>query len=126
MRVDFSKWLNPGALRHRGYIQQLTEGAQDSFGVPAKVWSTFQQVQARVTALRGSELDTVQQKWADARFKIELHYVAGVKRKMRFVWGDLDGDGQPLSAARVLDILDAEDPYGTGAWLVMYCKEWAE
>jgi hypothetical protein len=73
--------------------------------------------------MSGRELETAQQTWAEARFKVITHFISGVKREMRIVWGGLDGSNAPLSTARLLDILDAEDPWGTGTTLVMICKE---
>jgi len=121
--VDEGRSLNPGTLRHRIYIQSKTEGAQNQHGEPAITWATFQEAQARIEAMTGRELETAQQTWADARLKVITHYISGVKREMRIVWGGLDGNNDPLSTARLLDILDAEDPKGTGATLVMICKE---
>jgi SPP1 family predicted phage head-tail adaptor len=109
-------------FRHRIYIQSKTEGAQNEYGEPAVTWANFQECQARIEAMSGRELETAQQTWAEARFKVTTHYLSGVEREMRVVWGGLDGNNDPLSTARLLDILDAEDPTGAGTTLVMICK----
>jgi len=59
-------------------------------------------------------LEAAMQRWAEARFKIESQYVKGIVRAMRGLWGD-----------RYLDVIDAEDPFGTRMSLLIYAKEWA-
>ena len=122
-RIDEGKTLNPGMLRHRIYVRRKAEGAQNAFGEPAITWSILQEMQARIEAMGGRELETAQQTWAEARFTVKAHYVSGIRREDQIVWGGLDGSNNPLSTARLLDILDAEDPTGAGTTLVMICKE---
>jgi head-tail adaptor len=125
MRVDLSRRFNSGLCKERIYIRQQSEGVPTSYGEPSVTWTVFQEARARITPLQGTELERVQQTWANARFKVETPYIAGVKRKMQIVWGDLDGS-DPASTARVLDVLDAEDPYQNRLQLWIYCKEWVE
>ena len=113
MRLDGSKILNPGLLRHTITWQQKTVSGQNSFGEDIYEWDDVMVCRARVTALAGRELEAAQQRWAEARFQIEQHYVSGLKRAMRVAWGD-----------RLLDVIDAEDPWGTGMALRAMAKEW--
>ncbi len=112
-RVDGSTILNPGLLRHRIVWQQKAISGQDSAGQDIYTWTPIVTTQCRVTALQGRELEFANQRWADARFQIEMHYVSTLKREMRGVWG-----------TRYLDIVDAEDPWGTGMVLKVIAKEW--
>lgn len=115
MRIDGSKILNPGLLRHRIIWQQKAVSGQDSVGQDIYAWADFITTPARVTALSGRELEAAQQRWAEARFKIEMHYTPAIEREMRGVWG-----------SRYLDVIDAEDPWGTGMVLHVMAREWAE
>jgi len=128
MRVDLSRRFNPGLCKERIYIQQKTEGVQNSFGVPAVTWSTYQEARARVMPMagKGGEIALGQQTFAEARIRVETAFVAGVTREMRIVWGNLDAEGNPAADARVLNILDVENPYQNGLQLHYYCKEWVE
>lgn len=107
--------LNPGLLREPITITSPTDGGQNAYGEPTVTWSTHQACRARIEALRGAEMEAVQQTWAEARLKVTTHFIAGVKREMRITWG-----------SRTLEILDVEDPNGMRERLVIYCRELVE
>ncbi len=114
MRVDGSSApLNPGALRHLLTIRQKPSGAENTFGENTGEYATFATVYGSIRPLQGRELQAAQQRWADARFRIETQYLAGVTTAMDI----LDDED------RVLDILDVEDPEGCHNRLIMYCNE---
>jgi SPP1 family predicted phage head-tail adaptor len=115
MRSDGSKVLNPGLLRHRITWQEKTVTGQDSLGQNIYEWDDVLITPARVVALVGRELELAQQRWAEARFRVEMHYITGIKREMRGLWG-----------TRYLNVIDAEDPWGTGMVLHVVAKEWVE
>jgi len=121
MRVDESRLLplNPGALRHQIEIQQKVVTSQNSRGEDVYTWALVYFCYASITALQGRELETAQQRWADARYRIEAQYLAGVERAMRIRWWD-------GSAYHLFNILDAVDPQGMRDRLVMICREWVE
>lgn len=118
-RIDGSTILNPGLLNHRIVWQQKAVSGQDSVGQDIYTWGDVITTPARVTALQGRELEAAQQRWAEARFKIEMHYTAAIEREMRGAWF-VDGE------YRYLDVIDAEDPWGTGMVLHVMAKEWVE
>lgn len=104
--------MRSGPYRHRITIQEKTVTGQDSYGQDTVIWPTYHACWASVDSLQGREFQAVQQRWADARFRVRIRYKAGIQRAMRIVWG-----------MRTLDILDAEDPDNTKRQIVMYCKE---
>jgi len=106
--------VNPGRLRHRVTIQRPAASSPlNGFGEPGGPAVTFAAAYASIQALQGREFEAAQRLWADARFLVELQYLAGVTTEMRI----LDDEG------RTLNILDVEDPEGNRARLVMYCSE---
>lgn len=119
MRIDGSRdTLNPGLLRQRVTIQQKSVTGQDTRGQDEYTWASVQETWANITALQGREMEVVQQRWADARFKVIMHFLAGVTFAMRLAW--LDG-----STTRILQIMDVQDPDGLRKRLVLFCREWA-
>jgi len=111
-RVDGSYELNPGVLRHRIVIQRATK-TQSVMGEDVVTWSDLVTLHAQVRAMHGRELEAYQQQWAEARFRIRTWKPAEViRREDRIIW-----DG------RTLDILDAEDPDGTGRELGIIARE---
>ena len=112
--------LDAGKLRDQVTIQEKSVSGQDSLGQDTYTWATVYQIYARVEPLQGRELETMQQRWAEARYKVTLNALAGIERAMRAVWWD-------GSANRVLDILDVQDT--ANAWhgrTVLICRELAE
>ena len=103
-------------LRHRIVIRKRTLGTQDTYGQQAITYPSLGSFWAEITALAGRELETIMQRWAEARFKVRLHYNEyGIDRADRIYWG-----------MRTLDILDIEDAEGDQRWLICYCREFVE
>lgn len=103
-------------LRHRIVVGKRTITGQDSYGNDTITYPTLGTFYALVEAIQGRELDAAMQRWAEARFKVRLHYnTYGIDRADRISWG-----------TRTLDILDIEDPFGDQRWLVAVCKEFVE
>lgn len=120
MRVDGSRSiLNPGLCRHQGQIQQKVVSGQNASGEDVYTWGLVYNLYFNLQALQGNEALRVQQIWAEARYKVICQHFPGIKYAMRLVWWD-------GSANRTLEILDVQDPGGTRAMLLMYCREWAE
>lgn len=104
------------ALRHKITIGKRTTGSQNDFGNDAVTFPTLGTFWADITAMQGRELDAAMQRWAEARFKVRLHYnTYGIDRADRIYWG-----------TRTLDILDIEDAHGDQRWMIAYCKEYVE
>lgn len=68
----------------------------------------------RVEGLAGRELEAAQQIWAEAQFRVTVHYINGkdINREDRLYWG-----------SRILEIGDVRDPYGNRATIFILCKE---
>ena len=118
MRHDGSVILNPGLLRHQLTWQRKYVTGQNGVGEDEYDWTDVCEVRARVLALTGKELEIAQQRWPEARYRIEQHFVAGMEHGFRAEW-------QTPNGVRYLDALDILDPAGTGAMLVIVAKEWA-
>lgn len=111
-RIDGSYPLEPGNLRHAITVQRCTK-TQDEMGQDVSTWATLVSLSAQVRAMQGRELEAYQQTWAEARFKIRSWKPSvDIRREDRITWG-----------ARTLDILDAEDPDGTGREIVILARE---
>lgn len=119
MRVDESKTLNPGLLRHRITWQQKTVTGQDSFGQDIFTWSDITSVSCQVKPVTGREKESAEQRWAEARYRIVQHYVPGMDRVDRGAWW-VDGE------YRYLDIIDINDRAGIGRVMEITAKEWTE
>ena len=103
-------------LRHKIVVGKRTIGSQDSYGSDVITYPSLGTFWAEVTAMQGRELDAAMQRWAEARFKIRMHYnTYGIERADRIYWG-----------TRTLDILDIEDQRGDRRWLIAYCKEFVK
>lgn len=114
-RSDGSLPLNPGLLNDRVVIQRATK-TQNAYGEDVITWSPVMTIWAHVRAMVGQELQSVQQTFAEARFKLRTYYPqTPIKREDRAIW-----------QGRTLDILDAEDPDGVRRELVIYAREWTE
>lgn len=75
--------MRAGTLRHRIVIESLTETPRNSFGAPARTWTTFATRWARVRPLRGKELFEAQQVYPSVDHAITLRHLDGVTAKMR-------------------------------------------
>lgn len=72
----------------------------------------------KLTALQGMELQAAQQRWAEARFKIQMEHPLTeytLQRKDYLTFG-----------SRQLDILDVEDPDQSRRGIVMLAKEYTD
>lgn len=120
MRLDEARTLNPGLLRDQITWQRkvLASPYQNSYGEDVYQWSDLLTCRAQVKALSGRELETAQQRWAEAQYVIRQHYYAGLKRSDRIAWY-VDGE------TRHLDVLDVADRDGIGAAQTVIAKEWA-
>ena len=113
-RNDGSLALNPGILRDQIVIQSPVRSTNSYAELNITSWTDIATVYANVRAMTGRELESVQQRWAEARFKVRMPFMKDltIQRDYRAAWG-----------TRKLDILDVEDPDGMRRELIMYCKE---
>lgn len=94
-------------------VATFTVMATDSHGGDVYEWATVTTATLRIWALRGRELETAQQRWAEAEFGAEGYYRDGVfLPERRLLWG-----------SRALDIGFAEDPDGYRRRILIYAKE---
>lgn len=113
-RFDGSIPLDPGALRHQLEIQRRVV---DSSGYDiTSSWQTIHRGRFQVYAMSGKELESMQQRFADARYRIKgWAPSAPFEREDRIVWGP-----------KYLDILDVVDPDGLGRTVSIVAREWTE
>lgn len=109
--------LNPGRLTESITYQRKSVTGENSFGEDVYSWVDLQVMRADVRNLAGKELQSAQQRFAEAQYQIIQHYVAGLQRKDRIAWLK---DG----AYRYLDVLDIQDRVGTGRQQEVLAKEW--
>jgi head-tail adaptor len=117
MRIDESKSLNPGLLRHRVTWQRKSVTGQNSYGEDIWEWQDIVTVSCQVKPLTGRETQDAQQRWAEAKYKIVQHWYAGMELVDRGAWW-YDG------AMRYLDILDIQDRAGILRVMDITAKEW--
>jgi SPP1 family predicted phage head-tail adaptor len=111
-RIDGSYALNPGNLRHAITIQRASK-TQNTYGEDVVTWPALLTAHAQIRAMQGRELEAYQQQWAEARWKIRMWLPdVTIMREDQIIWG-----------TRTLDILDAEDPDGTGRTLEIVARE---
>lgn len=106
MRFDESTTFNPGLARHRIVIKTPGTKTKDDFGGDVTNPEVYATVRAQIVALKGRELEAVQQRWAKAQYRIRCQYVRGVEREYTIDWRTEQG-------TLTLDILDVRDPAGT-------------
>jgi head-tail adaptor len=110
--------MRAGKLRHQVTITERNVTGEDSYGQDTLgVPTTIGTFRCELTALRGRELETAQQTWGDARFKIRMRYPSGITIKREHT---------ATIGSRAFDILDAEDPTGRRRELIIYAKEFTE
>lgn len=119
MRIDESKALNPGLLRHRITWQTKAVTSRNDFGEDVYSWVDVVSVACQVKPLAGREMQAAQQRWAESKYRIVQHYVPGMERAERGAWF-VDGE------YRYLDILDINDRAGIGRVMEITAKEWTE
>lgn len=105
--------MNPGRLRHRIIIQELTELRDPISGeIIDTDWQDVCTVWAEIRALRGREYFTAQQTLAESNHEIIIRYRKGIKPAMR-----------AISDGRVFDIQAVLDKDGRKRFLSLVCKE---
>lgn len=110
--------MRSGQYDQRITVKEKDVTGQDAFGADEYTWTTVATFWAHIRAMQGRELETAQQTWADARFKVIMPWqqtVTSIKREHRITWG-----------TRTLEILDAEDPTSLRREFIMYCREIVE
>lgn len=114
-RSDGSTPLDPGSLRDILVIQRVAK-TQNSYGEDVETWSDLMTLRAKVRAAQGRELESMQQTWAEARFKIRAPFPpVPIRREDKALWG-----------TRTLDILDVEDPDGLRREIVIVAREFTQ
>jgi len=119
MRVDQSRILNPGLLRHQTTWQRKAVTGQDSYGEDVFAWIEVVTLRAQVRQMQGREIDSARQSWPDARYSIMQPYRAGLDTAMRISWY-IDGE------VRALDVLDIADTPGVGRYQTVIAKDHRE
>ncbi len=104
--------MNPGRLRHRITIQELTETKDPLSGELTNDWQDVCTVWAEIKALRGREYFAAQQTIAESSHEITIRYRRGIKPTMRAVHDD-----------RIFDIQAVLDKDGKMRYLSLVCKE---
>lgn len=112
------KALNPGDLRTQVQFQSKVVSGQNSSGEDVVTYATEFTQWCEVLALQGRELEAAQQVNANARWRIRTQFTPNVTQIKR--------EWRALMGTRILDILDAEDPFGTRREFVVIAKEWVE
>jgi SPP1 family predicted phage head-tail adaptor len=103
--------MRAGRLNQSLLVRRNAEmSPYSSFGEPTLVPSD-RAAWGEVFALQGREFQAVQQRWAEARFRVTMRYLDDVKAADQIIWG-----------TRTLDILDVEAD-AKNRQLVMYCRE---
>ena len=115
-RLDESRILNPGVLRHQiQWVREVVTG-QDSYGQDVTGPAVVLTCKASVQGLVGRELFAAQQRWAEVRYKIRQHYSPGLMQSDTIEWF-VDG------VVRTLDVVDIGDPGGNGRTQTIYAKD---
>lgn len=115
---QFGAPLNPGVLRHQVRWERKVAGVPDGFGHSTPAWELVVLASVQIVSLQGREIAAMQQRWAEANWKIRQHYVAGMSRAQR---GVVKIDG----VERILEVLDVQDPTGMGREQIIIAKEMA-
>lgn len=110
--------MRAGNLRSRITIKRLpteSETTQNTFGEDVLTEPELGDFWADIRSVQGRELESMQQTWAEARFKVVLRYQSMdivIRRKDKIYWGE-----------RILDILDVEDQDQRRRELTLIAKE---
>ena len=104
--------MRTGRLRHRVKIQDYTE-SQNTFGETTKTWTDYATVWAAIEPVKGREFWESQQVNAEITTKITMRYLAGIKPKMRILYGirifEIDSVINPDERNRELQLLVMEN-----------------
>lgn len=106
--------MRAGLLARSRITISRASKTQNTYGEDVVSWVAIGSYWANIRALQGRELETMQQTWAEARFRIDMRYQRGTtfQREDRITWG-----------SRTLNILDVEDPDQTQRRLFIVAKE---
>jgi head-tail adaptor len=96
--------VRAGTLRHRITVTRpldADETSQNTFGEDQGTPETIGSFWCHVEVLDGRELESAQQRWAEARYRLRLRRQNGIAftTKMYATWG-----------SKTLNILDVQDP----------------
>ena len=94
------------------------EGVSNTFGEPVTSWASLGIFSASVKALRGTEFQTVQQRFGEAHYKIEMRFQPDQEFRR--------DDGVTLSLAATepaMNIQGVDDPDGRRRTLVIFVRE---
>lgn len=75
-----------GALRDRIELQSSTD-ATDAYGQPARTWTTYATVWARIVAQSGGESQQAMQQASQVSYRITIRRRTDVAATHRAVWG---------------------------------------
>jgi SPP1 family predicted phage head-tail adaptor len=103
--------IQPGKLRYPVIIQKLV-GTLDAAGQEVLTWQTHGTRWASIEPLQGRELLSARLIQSEVTTRIRLRYLAGVKAKMRVLFG-----------SRVFDIQDVINPEERNIELQLMCIE---
>lgn len=106
--------MRAGRLARSRITISRASKTQNTYGEDVVTWNAIGSFWANIRAMQGRELETMQQTWAEARFRIDMRYQRGTdfQREDRITWG-----------SRTLNILDVEDPDQTQRRLFIVAKE---
>lgn len=105
--------MSAGARRNLITIKHKTVTGKDSHGQAVFTLATTATVWAEIWPMSGTEMQKVDQRWAEARFRFRIQpYTEGIARDMTIFWG-----------SRKLDIMDVEDPTGKRKMVEGYARE---
>lgn len=110
--------MQAGRLRHQIVVTNPVISGQNSFSEDTVVDTVVGTFWCLVESLQGREKEAVQQRWAEARYKITMRHQSGItfKAKMTVDWNGL-----------TLDILDVEDTQSTlRPEVVMFARDHEE
>lgn len=105
--------MDPGRLRHRLALQQAVR-TPNGLGGAAESWTTIATVFAHVEPLRAANLVRADKDTQTVTHRVMLRWRDGVEIGRRFAWGE-----------RVLAIVTAHDPDGSGRFLECLTRETA-
>lgn len=107
--------MEPGRLRHRGRLEQMTE-TTDQGGGRVEGWATVHNVRCDVEGLGGNEQLRAMSAGVTQPHRVTMRYRPGVTAAMRFVEEHPDGD-------RIHNITSVRDVEGRRAELELL-TEW--
>jgi len=89
--------MNPGELRHRITIQQLSS-SQDTYGENVDTWVDVATVYAAVNPISGRELFAAEKENSEITHRVKIRYRSGITPDMRVLF-----EGREFSIMYVID-----------------------